>query len=128
MNGGKDAETPGARTPEDKRDIMDGTRRLGCFGGYGQSSRDDQDTASHPNCQRRSDQGKDFDKPNPERNFGKILSQLREIEQSHLAYVGSHKKRLETRLNDAEEHERKFVSQVEAVEKQILDLMESLQQ
>lgn len=116
----------GAR--KNQRDDQNRSRALGSFGSEGAAIGNEPDRAYHPGSSGGNYQRENLDQADPERNIGKILSQLREIEQSHLAYVGAHKKRLETRLNDAEEHERKFVSQVEAVEKQILDLMESLQQ
>lgn len=118
-------EKAGAR--EDKCNDQDRARALGSTGIESTFAGDEQNRTDNSSSPRRGDQREDINHPDSKENFGKILSQLREIEQSHLAYVGAHKKRLETRLNDAEEHERKFTSQVEAVEQQILSLMESLQ-
>jgi vacuolar-type H+-ATPase subunit I/STV1 len=111
---------------KDKRNDQNRSAAMESAGSESTLAGDEQDRANYSSGTRGNHQREDFDQPDPERNIGKILSQLREIEQSHLAYVGAHKKRLETRLNDAEEHERKFISQVEAVEQQIRDLMESL--
>lgn len=124
MDGTNTNET-GAR--ENQRNNQDRSTALGSTGSESSFTGNEQDRVNYASGSRGNYQRENLDQINSERNFGKILSQLREIEQSHLAYVGAHKKRLETRLNDAEEHERKFISQVEAVEQQILNLMESLE-
>lgn len=56
-------------------------------------------------------------------NFGKILSQLRELQQSHLAYVESHEERLRARLKAAEEHHDQVLNQMKLLEQEILSLL-----
>jgi len=56
-------------------------------------------------------------------NFGKILSQLRELQQSHLAYVESHEERLQARLNAAREHHTEIMNQMKLLEQEILCLL-----
>jgi hypothetical protein len=113
---------------KNKRDDQDKVGAMGRFGSKSSTDGDEPNGINFTSGSRGNHQRQDLNPINSKADIGKILSQLRDIEQSHLAYVGAHKKRLETRLNDAEEHERKFKSQVEAVEQQIRDLMESMQE
>lgn len=56
-------------------------------------------------------------------NFGKILSQLRELQRSHLAYVEAHEERLKARLKAANEHHDKVLNQMKLLEQEILELL-----
>ena len=56
-------------------------------------------------------------------SFGKMLSQLRELQRSHLAYVESHEERLRLRLEAAQEHHQYVLSQMQQLEQEILCLL-----
>lgn len=58
-----------------------------------------------------------------EANLGKILSQLRELQRSHLAYVEAHEERLENRLKAAKEHHTTVINQMNELEQEILYLL-----
>ncbi len=55
--------------------------------------------------------------------FGKMLSQLRELQRSHLAYVESHEERLQMRLKAAQEHHQSVTEQMKILEQEILNLL-----
>ena len=56
-------------------------------------------------------------------SFGKMLSQLRELQRSHLAYVESHEERLQLRLKAAQEHHQNVMEQMKQLENEILCLL-----
>ncbi len=56
-------------------------------------------------------------------NLGKILSQLRVLQRSHLAYVEAHEERLKNRLKAAEEHHNNITGQMSQLEQEILALL-----
>lgn len=56
-------------------------------------------------------------------NLGKILSQLRKLQHSHLAYVQAHEERLKNRLKAAEEHHSNITDQMNHLEQEILALL-----
>ena len=56
-------------------------------------------------------------------NLGKILSQLRILQRSHLAYVEAHEERLKNRLRAAEEHHNNITEQMNQLEQEILCLL-----
>lgn len=56
-------------------------------------------------------------------SFGKILSQLRELQRSHLAYVEAHEERLQSRLKAAQEHHNQVLDQMKLLEQEILCLL-----
>jgi len=56
-------------------------------------------------------------------SFGKILSQLRELQRSHLAYVEAHEERLQSRLKAAQEHHSQVLDQMKLLEQEILCLL-----
>jgi hypothetical protein len=58
-----------------------------------------------------------------EANLGKILSQLRELQRSHLAYVEAHEERLQNRLKAAKEHHSSVMNQMNELEQEILCLL-----
>ena len=51
-----------------------------------------------------------------ERDLGKIISQVRELGKSHLAYVRSHKKRLQQRLEESNQYEEKVIELMASIE------------
>ncbi len=59
------------------------------------------------------------------RDIGKILGQLRELQQSHLAYVQSHEERLRARLKAAEEYQAQIIQQMGKLESDILKLLDT---
>ena len=58
-----------------------------------------------------------------EANFGKILSQVKELQCSHLAYVEAHEERLQVRLKAAKEHHDQVLDQMKLLEQEILSLL-----
>jgi len=58
-----------------------------------------------------------------ETNLGKILSQLRELQRSHLAYVEAHEERLQNRLKAAQEHHNNVTEQMKQLEQEIICLL-----
>lgn len=108
---------------DNQRHDSPGTRGLGSTGGQGQSNGDD--------IKNRIDQGdRERIHRNPESslnagkaNLGKILSQLRELQRSHLAYVEAHEQRLQSRLKAAQEHHNQALNQMKLLEQEILSLL-----
>lgn len=54
--------------------------------------------------------------------IGKILSQLRELREAHLAYVNAHSDRLRARLAEDEEHRSKIITDMDELEQQLLQI------
>jgi hypothetical protein len=52
-----------------------------------------------------------------------MLSQLRELQRSHLAYVESHEERLRVRLEAAQQHHQQVMTQMQQLEEEILCLL-----
>jgi len=52
-----------------------------------------------------------------------MLSQLRELQRSHLAYVESHEERLRVRLEAAQQHHQQVMTQMKQLEVEILCLL-----
>lgn len=55
--------------------------------------------------------------------IGKILRQLRSLQAAHLAYVQSHKERLETRLQENQKHQANIIKEMEELEAVIVKLL-----
>jgi chaperonin cofactor prefoldin len=58
-----------------------------------------------------------------QRSFGKILSQLKELQPSHLADLESHEEILKVRLQVAQEHHNQVLEQMKLLEQEIIFLM-----
>jgi hypothetical protein len=58
-----------------------------------------------------------------EADIGGILSQLRELQAAHLAYVKAHEERLERRLQENQKHQRKILNDMQKLEERIQRLM-----
>lgn len=56
--------------------------------------------------------------------IGGILRQLRNLQAAHLAYVKSHKERLETRLKENEKHQENIAKEMQALEEVVVKLLE----
>ena len=56
--------------------------------------------------------------------IGKILCQLKELQEIHLAYVKAHRQRLELRLEENKNHEAKIVEKVEQLQAVISGLVQ----
>lgn len=100
-----------------------GTGGLGSVGRQSESAGDGfEDRINTPDCP-----GIHPDKESPNNggkaSFGKMLSQLRELQRSHLAYVESHEERLRLRLEAAQEHHQYVLSQMQQLEQEILCLL-----
>ncbi len=98
-------------------------RRLGRTGGQGESDGDGienrVDSGDIPGLHRDSESSITTGKT----GFGKMLSQLRELQRSHLAYVESHEERLQLRLKAAQEHHQRVMEQMKVLEQEILNLL-----
>lgn len=73
-------------------------------------------TFSPENRQDRNKSGKS--------DIGGILSQLRHLQQVHLAYVDSHRERLEKRLEENKEHRRLIEEDMKRLENTVIDLLQ----
>lgn len=95
----------------------------------------DADSIQHPEVRSLSR----FDEHEPERtdrtlgeefggerrtpNIGKMLRQLKQIRQAHLAYVEAHGQRLETRLKENREHHQKILEEINDLEDELTKLL-----
>ncbi len=57
-----------------------------------------------------------------QRSFGKILSLLKELQHSHLAYLESHEEILKVRLQAVQEHHNQVLEQMKLLEQEIIFL------
>lgn len=53
-------------------------------------------------------------------DFGKILSQLEEIREAHLAYLNAHTDRLRARLAEDDEHRQKLINDMDKLREAII--------
>ena len=58
-----------------------------------------------------------------QRSFGKILSQLKELQRSHQADLESHEEMLKVRLPAPQEHHNQVLEQMKLLEQEIIFLM-----
>jgi hypothetical protein len=100
--GGRGLGSVGGQSQSDGNEVKDGVAQGDCTGIY----RDEKSPVNRGKA-----------------NFGKILSQLRELQRSHLAYVESHEERLQARLNAAKEHHTEILNQMKLLEQEILCLL-----
>jgi len=61
-------------------------------------------------------------------DIGKMLRQLRQIRQTHLAYVEAHGQRLETRLKENREHHQKILGEMDRLEDELTKLIEQFKE
>ena len=61
-----------------------------------------------------------------EATLGKILSQLEELREAHLAYVNAHTDRLRARLAEDEEHRSQILAGMDELREQIILQMEKV--
>ncbi|GET38186.1 hypothetical protein MiSe_29400 [Microseira wollei NIES-4236] len=61
-------------------------------------------------------------------NIGKMLRQLRQIRQAHLAYVEAHGQRLEARLKENREHHQKILGEINDLEDELTKLLEEFEE
>lgn len=119
------AESESGEREEDNSQC-DGSIRPGGLGSAGRESTFDGDVISNGIVEADS-QGiyrnqESFNYPGTP-NFGKILSQLRELQASHLAYVEGHEERLRARLKAAQDHHNQVLGQMRSLEQEILNLL-----
>ncbi|WP_293205076.1 MULTISPECIES: hypothetical protein [unclassified Microcoleus] len=100
-----------------------GAGRLASTGGQSKSDGDGiQDGIDSTDCTGVHRDSKGFVNEG-KASFGKMLSQLRELQRSHLAYVESHEERLQLRLKAAQEHHQNVTDQMRQLEQEILCLL-----
>lgn len=59
-----------------------------------------------------------------QRDIGGILRQLRNLQQTHLAYVDAHGERLRKRLAENQEHRQRIADDMQRLEGIVLDLLD----
>ncbi|MEG4013106.1 hypothetical protein QT998_07830 [Microcoleus sp. S1D4] len=108
---------------DDKRNGTPGSGGLGSAGGQSESNGNGvQDGIDPRNCAGVYRDTKSS-VATGKTSFGKMLSQLRELQRSHLAYVESHEERLQMRLRAAQEHHQDVMEQMKQLEQEILCLL-----
>lgn len=112
----KDAQEDKARGIRRKQDSLwvhaDGDNiredRRNCSGDGSESKRSDREDFS------RNEGGE------AAADFGKILSQLEEIREAHLAYLNAHTDRLRARLAEDDEHRQKLINDMDKLREAII--------
>lgn len=118
------AKTYGKSGKEDnKRNSKTGTGGLGSTREQSKSNGDGFENRIDPRNCARVHRDSESSITTGKTSFGKMLSQLRELQRSHLAYVESHEERLQTRLKAAQEHHKSVMDQMKQLEQEILDLL-----
>ncbi len=106
----------------DQRDDSDRKGTLGCF--RAQSEFDGAESHSANNADgARPDRGRADTFRRAEGNIGKIVGQLRELQQTHLAYVEAHEARLQQRLEQARRHHQQVLGKMQDMEAAIQELL-----
>lgn len=59
------------------------------------------------------------------RILGKILRQLRSLQEAHLAYVNAHGERLEARLQENRVHKNQVMEEMKELEQEVIKLFET---
>ena len=112
--------------PGKKDSKRNGSSRRGGLGGDQKQSKSPgnevKDGVPESNCTGIYRSSKNFVNGG-EASLGKILSQLRELQRSHLAYVEAHEERLQNRLKAAKEHHTTVINQMNELEQEILCLL-----
>lgn len=108
---------------EDQCHGSDGGGGLGSAGGQGKGDGDEIENGTAQGDCAGIHRDKKSSVNRGKANFGKILSQLRELQRSHLAYVESHEERLQARLIAAQKHHNQVIDQMNELEKEILYLL-----
>ncbi|MEG4032216.1 hypothetical protein QUA06_28740 [Microcoleus sp. POL8_C6] len=106
-----------------KRDGSLGARGLGSAGREGESDGTGFEDGLDPEYRSGIHRNQKSFNNGGEASFGKMLSQLRELQQSHLAYVESHEERLRVRLEAAQQHHQDVMEKMKQIEQEILCLL-----
>ena len=108
---------------DNKRHSPLGGGGLGSAGGQSESNGDEiEDGVAQGDC-ARVHRNSESSINRGKASFGKILSQLRALQRSHLAYVESHEERLQLRLKAAQDHHSSVMEQMKQLEQEILCLL-----
>lgn len=103
------------------------TGRMGSFGSQSETSWNES-LGIDQNAGKRRDHGKTSDDCyQPERDTGKILGQLSELEEAFLAYVHGHQDRLETRLKESKAQEASFLEGAVKLKEDILRMLQEVE-
>ena len=113
----------GRKTENNQCDSQNGTSRLESFTSQSKSTGNDKNSVFDANSTCRDSVRKN-DARSRKRIAGKILRQLRELQQAHLAYVKAHEKHLEVRLKENQKHQRKIAEDMQKLENVILQLLQ----
>lgn len=111
---------------KDKRHSSHETGRLG--GARAESSVDrlNSNQATDSDCSREHNPGKSCIE-NREAALGGILSQLKLLQQDHLAYVQAHEQRLVQRLEENREHQKQVLARMNALEEEVVHYLNALE-
>jgi hypothetical protein len=114
----------GQRKEDDsQRDSSLGSGGLGSAGGQGESNGNGIENRTAETDSKGVYRNQEGSHNAGKANFGKILSQLRQLQRSHLAYVESHEERLRARLKAAQDHHNQVLDQMKLLEQEILSLL-----
>jgi hypothetical protein len=105
-----------------QRDTADESRRLGIIAEH---SRSDWNDANENVDSPSEGQLATTDEFTREAIIGGILRQLRQLQETHLAYIEAHGERLEARLADNRKHKQQVIRNMEELEKEIHKLLET---
>lgn len=101
-------------------------RSVGSFRAEGEIFGNEQNTANNSYSSGTDRRGEGSLKQ-PETNIGKIISQLRDLQTSHLAYVEAHEQRLAQRLEQARRHHQQVLAKMQDMESAIQELIAELE-
>ncbi|MEG4070922.1 hypothetical protein QUA42_26955 [Microcoleus sp. Pol11C2] len=121
-NYGKSESGPGKEN-NGECDGTAGTRGLGSAGRQSERDGDDIPNGITQTDSERVHRNQEGSNNSGAPHFGKILSQLRQLQRSHLAYVESHEERLRARLKAAQDHHGQVLDQMRNLELEILSLL-----
>lgn len=113
----------GAKTENYQCNSKDGTPGLGSLTTQSTSFGNNKNSVFDTNSTWR-DTARESNTTRRKTIAGKILRQLRDIQQAHLAYVKADEKRLESRLKENQKHQTKIAEEMQSLEEAILQLLQ----
>jgi len=112
------------KTEDCQRNDQIGTPRLGSFGGNSSELGHEESNSTFCGHSPWSNSIAENLAQRRQDIIGKILCQLKELQEIHLAYVRAHRQRLELRLEENKDHEAKIVDRVTQLEAIISGLLQ----
>ncbi len=117
-------ETRTSGTKDHKCNSQNAATRLELTGGESQKYGSEQNQVFGSNSTGRNLDTAQDDFCEGQGDFGKILRQLRELKETHLAYVDSQQKNLESQLASNAEHRQEISESIDALENQLIEILE----